>query len=98
MASPGGRSLFPRRQLRGNLCGARLKRRRWLSLKHVQHESIEHELIGIDLLRAAAIDTPEELLDLMLESLHLPQGRGQVFVELFDLSLLLFDEIMCLIK
>jgi hypothetical protein len=98
MASPGGRSLFPRRQLRGNLCGGRLKPRRWLSLKHFQHEAIEHELVGIDLLRAAAIETSEELLDLMLESTHLSQGRGQVFVELSDLSLLLFDEIMCLIK
>jgi hypothetical protein len=34
----------------------------------------------------------------MLESLHLPQGSTQLSVELFDLGLLLFDEIMCLVK
>jgi hypothetical protein len=69
---PGGRSLFPRRELGGSLYDGRLKRRRHLSLKHFQHEAIEHELVGVHLLRAAAIDTLEELLDLMLESLHLP--------------------------
>jgi hypothetical protein len=88
-----------RRGLSSGWCRSRrLKRRLWLSLKHVQHEAVEHELVGIHLLRAAAIDTPEELLHLMLESLHLPQGRSQLSAELFDLSLLLFDEIMCLLK
>ena len=93
MAPLGGRGLSPRWH-----SGGRVKRCLRLPLKHFPHEAIEYEPIGIDLLRAAGIDTPEELLHLMLESFHLPQGRGQLFAELFDLSLLLYDEIMCLCK
>jgi hypothetical protein len=69
MPSLGGRGLSP-----GWRRSGRLKRRLRLSLKHVQHEAIEHELVGIHLLRATAIDTPEELLHLVFEHLYLALG------------------------
>jgi len=69
----------------------RLGRREWL-LNGVEHQVIEHELVGIQPLRAAAVDSSQELIklvlkhgDVLLGCLELP-GQG------FDLELLLIEE------
>jgi hypothetical protein len=45
----------------------------------LQDEVIEHELIGIELFRTAAVDPAKELLYLILENPELVLGRRELF-------------------
>jgi len=59
----------------------------------LKDEAVEHELIGVDLFRPAAVDATKKLLHLMLKDLELVMGRGELFGQLGNLLIFLLNKL-----
>jgi hypothetical protein len=55
---------------------------------------IEHELVGIKALGAAAVDSAQELFHLVLKHGDVLLGGVELFAQGFDLKLLLIDDLI----
>jgi hypothetical protein len=61
-------------------------------LQGLHHDRIEHQLPGIEFLRTSAIDKPEQLINLMVKHFQGKPGGMKLLIELFNLSIFLFDD------
>jgi hypothetical protein len=63
-------------------------------LDGVEHQVIEHKLVGIEALGAAAVDSSEELFQLVLKHGDVLLGGVELLAQGFDLELLLIDDLI----
>ena len=88
----------------GALCWALEPRgdHKWLGryrlLNGVEHQVIEHELVGIQPLGAPAVNSPEQLFYLVLKHGDVLLGGVELLGQGFDVEFFFFEELVGLVQ